>query len=112
MNRLPGALGFCLFSTAVVSVSYAAEVRVCNRSDAVLNNLDVNSWKLRKLDVGECTDYFKNPMAQEYVPVSITINGNHLSFMPKKTSYLLGEGKFSYQVTVTSDRVQLVTVKD
>jgi len=103
-----------VFSLALMAAcaSYAADVRVCNKSSVVLNNLDVNSWKIPKLDAGECTDYFKNPMAQEYVTVTVRLDGTIMSFTPKKTSYLLDEGKFSYQVSVTDDRLQLQTVKD
>jgi hypothetical protein len=111
MKFLRLAAGLCLW-TATFTTSYAADVRVCNKSNVVLNNLDVNSWKIPKLDAGECTDYFKNPMAQEYVTVTVRVNGSILGFRPKKTSYLLGEGKFSYQVSVTDDRLQLQTVKD
>ena len=92
--------------------SYAADVRVCNKGNAALTNLDVNSWKIPKLDAGDCTAYFNNPGAQEYVTVSVRVDGNILGFRPKRTSFLLGEGKFTYQVSVNNDRLQLVTVKD
>ena len=106
----------CLVTLLLLNIAsatlFAADVRVCNEGDIVLNNLDVNSWKIPKLDAGECTAYFNNPMAQEYVTVSVRVDGNILGFRPKRTSFLLGEGKFTYQVSVNNDRLQLVTVKD
>ena len=104
--------GLCLVAATAFTTSYAADVRVCNKSDVTLNNLDVNSWKIPKLDAGECTAYFNNPMAQEYVTATVRLNGTIMSFRPKKTSYLLGEGKFSYQISVADDRMRVEAVKD
>jgi len=112
MRYIQRTLAFCLASTIATHGVQAADVRVCNKGDIVLNNLDVNSWKIPKLDAGECTAYFNNPGAQEYVTVSVRVDGNILGFRPKRTSFLLGEGKFTYQVSVNNDRLQLVTVKD
>lgn len=112
MKFLGRALVVCSLSVATASVSSAADVRVCNKGNVALTNLDVNSWKIPKLDVGECTAYFNNPMAQEYVTVTTRMDGTIMSFRPKRTSYLLGDGKFSYQVSVTDDRLHLETVKD
>lgn len=102
----------CVFLTTAISALHAADVRVCNKGNVTLTNLDVNSWKIPKLDVGECTSYFNNPMAQEYVSITTRMDGTIMSFRPKRTSYLLGEGKFSYQVSVADDKLHLETVKD
>jgi len=112
MNPIKTSIYLLLFDVLASSTSFAADVRVCNKGNVVLNNLDVNSWKIPKLDVGECTAYFNNPGAQEYVTITTRMDGTIMSFRPKKTSYLLGEGKFSYQVSVSDDKLHLETVKD
>ena len=106
------SLVFLILLSITSVTSFGADVRVCNKGNVALTNLDVNSWKIPKLDAGECTAYFNNPGAQEFVTVSVRIDGNILGFRPKRTSFLLGEGKFTYQVSVNNDRLQLVTVKD
>src|SRR5438105_3072063 len=112
MRFLRLVASLCLCTLTLFTTSYAADIRVCNKGNVALSNLDVNSWKIPKLDAGECTAYFNNPMAQEYVTVTVRLDGTIMSFRPKKTSFLLGEGKFSYQLSVTDDRLHLQTVKD
>lgn len=101
-----------LLATTAGAQLYAAEVRVCNKSDLELNNLQVNYRNYRKLNIGECSEYYKDPLAQEYVTVGLNLDGKHLGFRPKSTSFLLGEGKYSYNVSIKAGRLDLETHKD
>lgn len=102
--------GFFLFT--ITFGVYAAEVRVCNKSEFVLSNVEVNFWKFGTLNVGECSGYYKNPLAQQYVSVSVYIDRKHLNFAPKKTSLILEEGRYSYEISVVNEGLHLETVKN
>jgi hypothetical protein len=102
--------GIFLFTIAFL-VS-AAEVRVCNKSEFVLKNVEVNYWKFGTLNIGDCSGYYKNPLAQQYVSVSAYIDKKHLSFAPKKTSLILEEGRYSYEISVVNEGLHLETVKN
>lgn len=63
-----------LLAVSAVARSYSAAVLVCNKGNMALTNLDVNSRKIPRLDVGE--------------------------------------GKFSYLVSLVNDHLQLQTVRE
>lgn len=104
--------GFFLLASTVLSASYAAEVRVCNKTPAVLENFEVNYWKYRKLNSGECTDYYKDPRAQNDVTIGVRINGKSFTYRSKGTSVLLDDGRYSYEISLASEQIHLETIKD
>lgn len=112
MKSTPATICFCLIAIGAFTKALAAEVRVCNKSEYVLNNLEVNSFKYHKLDIGECTAYYKDPLAQKYVSLGINMDGKRLGFKPKGAPVILEEGRYSYQVLLKTDQLQLETVKD
>jgi hypothetical protein len=95
-----------------LTATYAAEVRVCNKIGAQLNNVYVNNWNYKTLNIAECTDYVKNPMAQEYVAVGVRLDGKSFTYRPTKTSQLLEESKYSYEISIADEKLHLNTVKD
>ena len=112
MKLIKISLGLSILVVFTASTSYAAEVRICNKSEVVLNNIEVNYWKYRKLDVGECTDYYKDPLAQKNVTIGLNIDGKHLGYASKGTPILLEDGRYSYEISLPSGLLHLETIKD
>jgi hypothetical protein len=94
-----------------LTASYAAEVRVCNKTGVLLTNISVDHWNYKILNIAECTDYFKNPLAQEHVAVGVRLDGKSFTYRPSKTSLLLEEGKY-YEISIADEKLHLNTVKD
>jgi len=112
MKNFSLVMVFCLLASSVSTSLYAAEVRVCNKSEFILKNMQVSYRNYPQLSVGECSAYYKDPLAQKVVTIGVKLNGKSLGYRSKGLPILLDEGNYSYNVSINAGNLALETVKD
>ena len=113
MKQVCALLAFILLASAA-STSNATEIRIRNDSTVELKNVVVGDKKYGDIKPGRTTDYQHWEGAYRYSFVSLLANSKPLTLQPIDYvgESLLGEGKFTYILTLKSGYIDIRALKD